>query len=202
MAIRVLLLSMLLLVSQISSASAAMDYDFFGTLPNHNSVLRFQFDVATSGDRTFFSSSWDDGGFDPMLGLWTLAGNLIYFQDDGGNSGSTLSNGISYTHGRWDSYYTVNLVPGSYLLTLSTYDNFNNGNLLSQGFTMDGQSPIPITTWDQPANGFRTDAYAFHILNVDRAVIDPNVPTPEPSTVILMGLGFAALAVMRRQRQE
>jgi len=203
MAIRVFLLSMFLFVSQIGQASAAMDYDFFGNMPYSNSVLRFDFSVSTAGDRTFFSSSWDDGGFDPMLGLWSAAGNKIYFQDDGMNAGTTSSNGIAYTHGRWDSYYTVNLAPGSYILTLSTYNNFNVGDLLSQGFNMDGATPIPIAQWDQPANGYRTSDYAFHILNVDSAVIiDPTVPTPEPSTIILMGLGFGALALLRRNRQR
>ncbi|WCB48240.1 DVUA0089 family protein [Nitratidesulfovibrio vulgaris] len=203
MAIRILLLSMFMMFSQIGQASAAMDYDFFGNLPYHNTVLRFDFDVSTTGERTFFSSSWDDGGFDPMLGLWSAAGNKIEFQDDGGRTGSTASNGILYTHGNWDSYYTVNLAPGSYILTLSTYNNFNVGDLLSQGFDFDGTNPIPIASWDQPANGYRTSNYAFHILNVDRAVIDdPTVPTPEPSTIILMGLGFGALALLRRNRQR
>ena len=158
----------------------------------------FQFNVSTPGNRTFFSSSWDDGGFDPMLGLWNQAGNLVYFQDDGLNGGSTPSNGVQYTHGGWDSYYSVNLMPGSYILTLSTFDNFNIGDQLSQGFLRDNDAPIPIAEWYQPANGYRASRYAFHILNVDAAVInDPALPTPEPSTILLMGLGFGALTLLR-----
>lgn len=193
----VLIIGMLLCIP--AGAHASLDFDFFGTMPYHNSVLSFDFDVSTSADRTFFSSSWDDGGFDPMLGLWTSSGSLINFQDDGSNVGSTLSNGVSYTHGNWDSYYSVFLDPGSYILTLSAYDNFNVSNTLSDGFALDGAAPIPIASWDQPANGFRTADYAFHILNVDAVEFEAPTAVPEPSTYLLLGMGLGLIALVRRR---
>jgi hypothetical protein len=179
----------------------AYDYDYFGNMDYHNDVLRFDFSVSTSGERIFFSSSWDDGGFDPMLGLWDAAGNLIYFQDDGSQVGSQLSNGVSYDYAGWDSFYTVLLDPGSYFLTLTTYNNFNVSDIYSDGFSLDGETPILISEWSQPANGLRTDDYAFHILNVDTASGPGETPpVPEPSTIVLLIAGLAGCLVFGRKR--
>ncbi len=134
-----------------------------------------------------------------MLGLWTSSGNLINFQDDGGKVGSTLSNGALYSHGIWDSYYDVFLDQGSYILTLTTYDNFNVGNTLAEGFDLDNEDPIFITEWDQPANGFRSNAWAFHILNVDEAT-GPGPSVPEPGTVLLLGAGILGMLYSSRRR--
>lgn len=188
-----------LLFISSSPAFSATDYDFFGTMDHHNDVLQFNFSVSTLGARTFFSSSWDEGNFDPMLGLWSASGDLIYFQDDGLNTGSTFSNGIQYTHGTWDSYYDVLLDPGSYILTLTTYNNFNVGNTLAEGFKLDNEDPIFITEWDQPSNGVRASAWAFHILNVDEAT-GPGPSVPEPGTVLLLGAGILGMLYSSRRR--
>ncbi|MDO9582997.1 MAG: DVUA0089 family protein [Desulfomicrobium sp.] len=193
------LVAFFLLFISSQPAFAATDYDFSGVMTYHNDVLQFNFSVSTTGTRTFFSSSWDEGNFDPMLGLWTASGTLINFQDDGGNEGSTLSNGVSYSHGIWDSYYDVLLDPGSYILTLSTYPNWNNGNALSDGFEYDNQTPILITEWNQPANGVKNNAWAFHILNVDEAT-GPGPAVPEPGTAILLGAGLLGMLYSSRRK--
>ncbi len=192
-------LGLFLLFISSSPAFSATDYDFFGTMDYHNDVLQFNFGVSTSGTRTFFSSSWDEGNFDPMLGLWSSSGDLINFQDDGGNAGSTLSNGVFYTHGEWDSYYNVFLEPGNYILTLTTYNNFNVGDTLSQGFQLDGEDPIFVTEWEQPANGLRNNSWAFHILNVDEAT-GPGPSVPEPGTALLLGAGILGMLYSSRRR--
>lgn len=179
----------------------ALDFDFSGNMPYHNSVLQFSFVSGGAGTVTLFSSSWLDGdhGFDPMLGLWNSAGNLVHFQDDGGIVGSTMSNGVSYNHGVWDSYYSAAISAGTYYVTLTTYANFNKGNHLSDGFSYDGETPIPIPLWNEPANGYQTSDYEFHILNVTSAV-GPAVP--EPSTFLLVGLGIAGVGILARRRSR
>jgi len=193
------LVALFLLFLSSQPALAATDYDFSGIMTYHNDVLQFNFSVSTAGTRTFFTSSWDEGNFDPMLGLWAASGALIYFQDDGGREGSTFSNGVSYSHGVWDSYYEVLLDPGSYILTLSTYPNWNKGNALSLGFTYDNENPILITEWTQPANGLMTNAWAFHILNVDEAT-GPDPVVPEPGTVLLLGAGLLGMLYSSRRK--
>lgn len=182
----------LIAVVIFSGPAIALDFDFSGTIQSHNDVRLFNFTSTNAGVVTLFSSSWDDGGFDPMLGLWNNAGGLIHFQDDGHNIGSTVSNGIPYSHGDFDSYYSAPIVAGTYTVSLTTYNNFNLGTLLSDGFEFDGQAPIPITSWDQPANGLRTGDFTFHVLNVDSLT-----PVPLPGSLLFLGLGILSLAALQ-----
>lgn len=199
---RTIYIIMVGLLAITASTAKAADYDYFGNMRYHNDILQFNFSVLTSDTRTFFSSSWDDGGFDPMLGLWDEFGNIITFQDDGSQVGSTTSNGIAYDHGTWDSYYSVFLDPGNYILTLTAYNNFNMGTQLSEGFSLQNEYPILLTAWDQPANGFKQDFYAFHILNVETATGPGGpIPTPEPSTFILFGFGIVGLIAFTRRNR-
>jgi hypothetical protein len=188
----------LLAASLLFAGSAlATDYDFSGHLRYHNDVLSYSFTTTGATTVTLFTSSWDEGNFDPMLGLWSSNGNLLTWQDDGHNVGSTFSNGISYTHGNWDTYYSYALAAGTYNVTLSTYYNAPVGSNLSAGFSYDNQTPIAIPDWSQPANGVRGDYYAFHVLGVETA--NNNNPVPEPSTLILLGAGLLGLGFARKR---
>ena len=186
-----------------AGSSFALDFDYTGHLPYHNSVLQYSFTANGTSPVTLFSSSWDEGNFDPMLGLWKSDGSLVQWQDDGGLNGSTLSNGISYSHGGWDSYFTNILTAGSYFVTLSTYYNAPVSNNLSGGFSYDSQTPVQISQWVQPANGMRGDYFEFHITGVESAHDDSgnnNNPVPEPSTMLLLGGGLAGLAFWRKKK--
>lgn len=182
----------------IAGNASAVDFDFSGNFTYHNDVQVFDFTTTGATTVTFFTSSWDDGGFDPMLGLWDDSGVLLYQQDDGHNIGTTFSNGTPYTHGSWDSYYSYALVAGDYQVSIATYYNWASGPNISNGFAYDSQTPIPIGSWYQPANGYRTPEYAFHILNVESA----HTQVPEPMTILLLGSGMAGLALARRFRKQ
>lgn len=195
---RAMIVLLLISVVVFSGPAIAVDIDFSGTFQSHNDVRLYNFTTTTPNTVTLFSSSWDDGGFDPMLGLWNSAGQLIQFQDDGGNVGSTVSNGISYTHGIWDSYYSATITPGTYTISITAFSNFNLGSILSNGFQLDGETPIPIASWNQPPqdrNGFRTANFVFHALNVEELR-----PVPLPGTLVLFGIGLASLAALRRKK--
>ena len=123
--------------------------------------------------------------------------------------GSTLSNGILYSHGTWDSYYTVNLPAGSYLATIAQFDNFSKTLHLSDGFTYDANpnftfdngyggatQPFFNGVWDR--NDPRTGHWAFHLLNVEQAVIVSGVPDSS-STVGLLTVALVGIGVFRRK---
>jgi len=198
----------LLLLTGICSAST-MDFDFSGTFSTDNEVVLLNFSVGTDSTITIFSSSWQDGGFDPILAIWNASGSYVSEQDDGHNTGSTFSNSVSYNHGDWDSYYDVYLAAGNYTASIAQYDNFRNGNTLSEGFTHDGYPNFtfglgygaePFFNGVLSDDDARTGAWAFHILNVDSAEQQEN-PIPEPTTMLLFGLGLLGLAGVNRKKQ-
>lgn len=207
----------------VTTPTHALDFDFSGHFTKDNDIAQFTFTVGGVGSSTVkvFSSSWlygnpgvgqPLGGFDPILSIWRDNGTLMAQQDDGHVTGATLSNGVSYNHGVWDSYYTVSLAPGNYIATVGQYDNFAAGTQLAQGFRYDGNDnfthdygygggtqPYFNGVWD--ANDPRTGYYEFHLLNVADATHQaPTVPDTGPGLAMLSSIvgGLAGCRLLRR----
>ncbi len=196
----------------VTGSAYGLDFDFSGTFSQDNDVALLNFNVGADSTITIFSSSWGDstgdpngykvgGGFDPILAIWDSNGDLISEQDDGVNVGYTESNGVSYFHGIWDSYYEIDLTAGQYTASIAQYDNFAAGSTLSAGFTYDNDPHFTFTLGYGPQPDFngvwddadwRTGNWEFHILNVDDAH-DVN-PVPEPATLVLFGIGLVGIA--------
>lgn len=200
----------------IATTAFSAEVDFKGNFLHDNEVLRFDFSVALPGVVTLFSSSWDDGGFDPILAIWDSAGNQIVEQDDEQDDddskvgGSRLSNSVLYDYGEFDSFLNIDLDASDYIATLTQYDNFSVSTLLADGFRWDADPLFTaafgcsngsfcegslVDSNDNPVEPNRTSAWELHFLNVDNANLNT---VPEPSGLILVGLAGLTLVGGRK----
>ncbi len=203
----------------VPAVAAPVDLTFAGNFSQDDDVLVFDFNLAEEREITVFSSSWqspENGGFDPILSLWTADGELIESQDDGEQEGSREVNGITYDFGVWDTFFTQTLAAGDYLIAITQYDNFPDGDSLAEGFERGGNANF---TFDEDFGGAtqamfngvwddedpRTSFWRFHLLNVDEAEVvepPPSNDIPEPAGIALLGFGLGGLALARRRRRS
>lgn len=192
-------------------AGRAVEFDFFGTFTRDNDIGMHSFTLGTAGTVTFFTSSWDDGGFDPILGVWDSAGSKIAEMDDNGLLGSRISNSVSYDYGIWDAYFSLSLAAGSYTVTIAQYDNFalaGIGQNLSLGFFYDGAANAAFTStlyggtapyFNGADNTVATGNYAAHVI-VEPEEVPENVPDAA-GVAGLLTFALAGLACVRRRLQ-
>ena len=198
---------MLLGLLALASPALALDFDFNGTFTHDNDVALNVFTVNSASTVTIFTSSWQSGGFDPILTLWNSSGNFQHEQDDSiAGAGSAVSNSVSYNYGQWDSYFHYTLAPGTYTVSVTQYRNSAAGTNLASGFqeyanpnfTFDyGWGIQPFFNGIQYANDTRTGNWAMHVIGVD---LENNQNVPDASsTVALLGLAMLALLGLKRR---
>ncbi|MBV9223639.1 MAG: DVUA0089 family protein, partial [Acidobacteriaceae bacterium] len=146
------------------------------------------------------------GGFDTILTLFSASGGLLTENDDGTGVATDPTAGLAR-----DARITANLAAGSYLLALTQYDNFARGNL-ADGFVEAGHpnftaAPSFATGGACPGNLFRDiSGTAGRCRNGNWTVDFTNVASvtavPEPSALLLAGLGLAFLLVSRCRRRK
>ena len=194
----------------VATTAFSAEVDFSGHFLHDNDVQRIDFTVGLPGVVRIFSSSWFGGGFDPILSIWDSAGNQLEEQDDGGVSGAQQSNSVFYNYGEFDSFLDIDLATGSYIATLTQYDNFSVSSQLADGFLRDADPQFSAVfgcsngsfcegflfdSNNNPVEPNRTSAWDLHFLNVANAQL---ITVPEPSTLLLFGL--ASLALISRHR--
>ncbi len=147
------------------------------------------------------------GGFDTILSLFGASGTFINDNDDGAGVATDPTTGLT-----GDARITTNLTAGNYLLALTQYDNFSIGNL-ADGFVETGNPNFTANPSFAPggpcagnmfrdisgsAGRCRTGNWSVDFVNV--ANVTPVAPTPEPSALVLAGIGLGLLFAARRRR--
>jgi len=188
----------------VGSVNAA-DFDFSGNIANHNDVIRINFSLASDAANVdVWTNSFQNAvNFDPITSVWVQSGSdytLVGQNDDNAS--------IRPDQTYYDSGLTfASLAAGNYLFSIGTYANFAAGTLLSEGFAYDGQAPIPLSDWCQPAShcGMGT-FYDVHLSGVDSAQNNtPGTPVsavPEPQTYAMLLGGLGLLGFMARRRED
>lgn len=180
--------------------AAAANFSFTGSLSDPNEEQFFNFVVGAPSTVTLRTWSYaggvnaagqtiDRGGFDPILALFGPTGALLGQNDDGGSNVAP----DSVTGARFDTFFTINLAPGTYTTSVMAYSNFALGPNLANGFSGGGN-------FTDVTGNRRTNQWAFDILNVESAVVSG---VPEPTTWAMLVLGFGLVgAGMRASRRR
>ena len=184
-----------------AAATQAADFNFTGNLFYNTDRVNIAFDIASAADVKLWTDSWNGGvNFDPIAALWVKTGSdytLVREVDD--------DSSIAPGQGSFDTGMAFSgLAAGHYLYTVgaSFVEPFAKGTLLSQGYTQDGTTPVPITQWNQPsydinANDQKGTFYGIRLSGVDTAVAVSAVPEPESFAMLLAGLCVVAGAKRR-----
>jgi PEP-CTERM motif len=184
-----------------AAAANAADFHFTGNITYNTDVIRvaFHLDNPTTGVKVWTDSFQSGVNFDPITAIWDVSnGAVLLGQDDDNDS---VGPGQTY----YDSGFVLGaLGAGDYLFTIAAYPNFANGNLLTDGFRLDGTAPIAIGDWCQPASNNCTNQkgtyFSVWLSGVDAATPPPTaVPEPETYALMLAGLGVTAWMARRRK---
>lgn len=180
----------LLCLALFNKNVSAAQFHFDGNIANHNDVITINFSLASDATnvRVWTDSFLSGVNFDPITALWNQStGALIAENDDN----DTVAANQTY----FDSGFILpTLAAGNYFLTITSFDNFAKGLFYADGFTYDGESPIPIAAWTQGQGNY----WSVRLDSTDSTNV---VATPIPGALWLFASAATGiLSISRRSK--
>lgn len=159
------------------ASAGTLAQTFTGQITYHNDVAYHEFTLTESSGVQVWTDSFQNGlNFDPIVSVW-LNGVLMGYDDDGVVMPGQTS---------FDSFLSLSLDAGTYLVAVSRFSNFPKGSTLSEGFLMDSATPSLLA-------GGRD--YRVHVTLGDYI---PPVQVPEPGSWAMLLGGLGLLLARRR----
>lgn len=220
--VSILLIVFLALGFFFTPAANADNFTLQGSFTQDDQVQLFDLVITTQGTVDLRSFGYAGGttstgaivprgGFDTILTLFDGAGTFIVDNDEG--TGVAVD---PLTMQAFDARITQTLLPGSYIVALTQYDNFATGVSLAAGFDREGRGNFtadPSFTIGAPcpsgqfrdvsvtAGRCRDGSWTMDFVNVAR-VTPRGAPIPEPTTMLLLGTGLAGIGAASRRRRQ
>lgn len=173
----------------------AAAFHFTGNIQYHNDVVYvpFTLDADATNVRVWTDSFMNGLNFDPITALWKADGTFLMEDDDNASVNPA-------TQTTFDSGFTLaSLAAGSYIFTVAAFNNWHVGNLLSDGFSFDNQTPFALEQWCQPASNCNMGKnWSIRLDGVSDAT-NPGGSVPEPGTALLVLGALAGLGALRRR---
>ncbi|QDP02293.1 DVUA0089 family protein [Thalassotalea sp. PS06] len=187
----------LLFCLMLSSVSQAALLTIEGNFETNNDVAYIELNLPVSGDYIFFTTSWGRGNFDPILTLFDYEGDLITYNDDD----YLYDYPSEYGGSVWDSAIHIFLEAGRYLIAITEFPNFPNGNsIYDDPFdrVWEIEPPSGGTTFTFHVEGAVTRAGGYwEVFRDDMDFIREPEPVPEPGSLLLLVIPLFALLRLR-----
>ncbi|WP_394173285.1 DVUA0089 family protein [Thalassotalea litorea] len=189
----------LLFCLMLSSASQAALLTINELFKTNNDVAVVQLELLTDSPLIIFTTSFDYGAnFDPIVAFYDNEGNFIAYNDD---NEYVAPYNFPEEQTFWDSGLILDLLTGTYYITVSEYPNFPNRNNLFDDPYNQRRDIMPIDDGPQLSlhviGNIDVDSALWEVFRDDTG-LSRNLPTPvpEPSTqllALLFGLGLIRL---------
>jgi hypothetical protein len=134
-----------LVLSSLALGAQADSFDSHIAFHNDVSYYSIQITQPNSSLLLWTDSYINGANFDPILNVYYKK-NRIAENDD--FPGIDPANQTRYDSG----LRLTNLAIGNYVVAVTAYGNFSAGATLGSGFVYDGQAPIGLDAWCQPAS--------------------------------------------------
>ncbi len=169
-----------------NATAGTVTFDFGGTMTYQNDVTLHWFTLQESlTDVRIWTDSYQDGAnLDPIIALWSTSdGGELLGEDDDTYYPEYF---IGQTDGDAGLIFPY-LAAGRYIISVAVYDNFAVSDNILDGFMLDEDTPVDISTW----MGVATNGY-YHVNFSNSAV-------PIPGAAVLFAPALAAIIGLKRK---